>query len=326
MGSNLIRVVFKNRCRLTSINSSVFFGCPFLTSVKFHSNLMGLSNDAFYHCSSLSKIKFSRKSRNVTIGNSCFSKCNFEVLEINNSIGYIKSNAFSNCPNLREIRFNYLPLVDGSVFFECSNVIKITISNINDFKKQYFDLMFSDVRKNIKEVVSLPDSNPESLFSNCNNLESAAIYESVISASLFENCTSLKTVRFNMDGITVNERAFYNCINLDRRILKNISSIGNLAFYRCRFFHSLIIPDKIKHIGSKAFHETGIKNIHYCSIGFSCSEDAFDSGSKAYVTDEFGDSKLCELETSKINKSACNIIRPTSFDLVPLRVAHFRRR
>lgn len=314
MYSNVMTAIFDDSCSASSTGIYVFLGCKNLKSVTLHSRIEVLETQMFGSCYNLCQINFHPNMQKLTIGDKCFYQTSIERFEFNSSLNKISANAFLNCLNLREIIINSIPSkVEGGIFYQCSNLKKIVVHNIEPLKVENLKRLILDINNQIKEIISYSSYHPDSLFANFISLESVFINSSTISNSLFENCTSLRTVHFQNANVSVGIKSFYNCRNFDHSILRNISSIGDFAFYGCRFPYSIIIPKNIVRIGSFAFSNSGIIMINYCSENILCKTDSFDSNAKAFVTEIYNESQFCSLETMRIDKSICHIPHQTNF-------------
>ena len=92
-----------------------------------------------------------------------------------------------------------------------------------------------------------------------------------IGASAFENCSNLEECRlFDISNIINNiaDYAFKNCQKLYEIQLEKsmIETIGVQAFYNCSSLVTIKFPTSIKNIGSNAFLETQLTNIHFLNV------------------------------------------------------------
>lgn len=90
---------------------------------------------------------------------------------------------------------------------------------------------------------------------NCENLETVIFSDTVKSVSgVFKNCTSLTSIEFGENLITLGDYSFRNCTALQSvKIPENVETIGESAFRNCTALADIKIESKIAQIGYYAF-------------------------------------------------------------------------
>ncbi|MBR1408993.1 MAG: leucine-rich repeat protein [Clostridia bacterium] len=74
--------------------------------------------------------------------------------------------------------------------------------------------------------------------------------------STFEDCTSLRTIKFPAGFKRLGTQAFWKCTHLENVILpETLESIGDNVFYKCESLNEINFPDNIAYIGSNTFNE-----------------------------------------------------------------------
>ncbi len=174
-----------------------FEGCTSLNSISVPSATK-IGARAFYNCSSLKSISAPKAD-------------------------YLGASAFSNCtklntaylPNLKEIKnsnwyiYKHKSSYEIGAFENCSNLKKVTISNVLKIGKRAF--------VNCKNLIGINMKNTEIIgekaFYNCNGLKSISIPQKVKSIQIraFMNCKNLKTINIRTKILSgVKEYAFSN--------------------------------------------------------------------------------------------------------------------
>ena len=93
-------------------------------------------------------------------------------------------------------------------------------------------------------------------FAGCNNLESIAIPDSVLSIDdyAFASCTSLTDIKFPDSVEYIGGNAFESCTSLKSIVIPNsVTLIGDHAFNLCENLKYITVPASVKKIGEKAF-------------------------------------------------------------------------
>ena len=121
--------------------------------------------------------------------------------------------------------------------------------------------------------ITIPDSVTsigEGAFTDCTNLETITIpknakFDSTYGGT-FNNCTSLKNVKFSIGIEKIPAFLFDNSPNLNSltsiTIPDSVTSIGNCSFRGCTGLTSITIPDSVTSIGDSAFSRcTGLTSI-----------------------------------------------------------------
>ena len=215
---------------VTTIGSNAFNGCNSLESIIIPNSVTTIDKQAFAYCKSLTNINIPNSV--TTIGDGAFWCCSFESFIIPNSVTIIGESAFAYCQSLTNITMpNSITTINKKAFEGCESLANITIP--------------SSVTKITSEI-----------FSGCTSLTSISIPNSVtiIERSAFRGCTSLKNVIFPNSLVYIDENAFYDCSSLANIIIPNsVTTIGNSVFYRCTSLTNITIPSSVTKIGNSVF-------------------------------------------------------------------------
>ena len=279
-----------------SIGSSAFYGCSSLKHLN--SNTDGVFNiptgvteiaaSSFRGCSLATK--FTMSDDIVNIANYAFANCplveyfNSDIqylLNIPSSCTKIGSYAFNNLGLIKEIKApNTLTDISTYSFEGCNSTETITVPfiGITINSTSEFSVIFGSVPASLKNInITLDKTIPLNAFRNLSNVESITIPSNTISigSSSFDNCSSLKRLNSNVDGVfnipttitDISDYAFRGCVMATTITLSNdIEFIRTYAFSGCSLvskFNSstegnLIIPTSCTSIGSYAFQNMAL--------------------------------------------------------------------
>ena len=244
------------------------------------------------------------------IGERIFYKSKITFFSVPSNTTQINSIAFLDCP-LREIVIpaNSKLKKIGSNAFSCSNIESISMpSSISEFEENWCRdthnlkniTIFQCEQQNIMyfdDKFIFQKSNPQSdifdiLIFARRDIQTALIPSFIkkISSCAFENCTSLKEIKFSENSelqecgyrafyssliksisipphlTKIGEECFYSCYHLETiKIAENseLKTICEDSFNRCKNLTNFEIPEKceLQKIGARAFYGTSIKEI-----------------------------------------------------------------
>ena len=245
---------------VTSVGSTVFYGCEKLTKVEFPDSITSIGKGAFYN-SGLTNVLIPKNV--VNIGESAFRHCEaLSSAEI--SAVSIGEYAFANCDNLEEITFSdSVSSVDSSAFFDCKGLKNVTIpSNI----KSIGEFMFFRCT-NLKQVIINDGVKTigHSAFANT-GLTDVIIPKSVdkVGDDAFRDCLDLKSA--SISAATIDDYAFRRCKNLSNLLLSNnVQSIGSNVFADCTSLTDVTIPGSLTISEGWVFRNcTSLKTVKLC--------------------------------------------------------------
>ena len=272
--------------QITNIGETAFEGCSGITSLTIGKSMDSIGNGAFIHCSSLSSLFFNADSC-VYMGDesfyydynyyNVFTQSGLSNLIIGNNVKSIPANAFSGCTSLSGMLSipNSIRTIGARAFKGCSALIgqiflpdSLTYVGENAFNGCSGLSGTITIPKKVVYLGSGAFSFASALLFNADscvsasgafgNLTSLQIGENVkyIPPYTFSNKTGLTGTLIIPDSvITIGERAFTGCNNIDTLIIGNsVTSVGQYAFNGCTGLDSLVIGNAISTIGQYAFY------------------------------------------------------------------------
>lgn len=230
---------------VTSIITSAFNSCRYLTSLTIPDSVTSLGTHVFYRCEKLKSIKIPEGVTEIGI-NTFYNCCSLTTIEIPDSVTSIEDYAFAYCFALKSITIPDSVINIGDCVFQSCPITSITIP----------DSMASMGRL---------------VFDGCCFLTSINVSENS------ENYSSIDGVLFNKDKTkliqyplgktgteyiipdsvtSIEDWAFLMCPDLTTIVIpNNVKSIGRHTFEYCESLTSIEIPDSVTDIGIGAFFE-----------------------------------------------------------------------
>lgn len=232
---------------LTTIPDEAFYFCPNLKSVSLPTSLKSIGNSAFARCEVLEGIvipegvttigdkAFSANSLAAppfsdstmafvklpstlkSIGEDAFECCNFNTINIPQSVTTIGSYAFEGCPNLTSIDIPQgVKKLERCTFFDCKSLKSVTLHE----GLQRFDY---------------------GVFHSCENLKTINIPKSLtnIGEEAFKGCSSLAVINLSESVDTICKNAFYGSGIKSLYIPKSVKSIGECITGSCNQLASI---------------------------------------------------------------------------------------
>lgn len=156
---------------ITIINTSAFYSCAGIKSIKLHNGIKEIRNDAFQGCRSLRLIQLPDNMK--VISQSLFMNCSqLKYVVFPKTLTTIRSYAFYNCPELEEIRLpNGVEKIENNAFTNCRGLRSIRLPNT---------------------LILIEDG----AFMGCSSLQGIVIPDSVqsIGTNAFQACQGLKSI------------------------------------------------------------------------------------------------------------------------------------
>jgi hypothetical protein len=199
-----------------------FNSCTELLKVELNENVTYIGAFAFYKCSKLEN--FTPRTLNVSyLYGSTFRECtslagSFDMPNCIKIVGM----AFLNCAKIESVSAANVTDVGESSFSGCSRLSNVSFPKITSIANSAFSRCASLsnesldglLHKNIKQLGSNAIDNQEWLFSECSAITGPVVWDfpslttNVVAKGMFNNCTSLKEVRFVTDVARIKDWAF----------------------------------------------------------------------------------------------------------------------
>ena len=294
-GLNVEKVVLPDSIK--EINGHAFENNKRLKEVVMPSSLEILGSQAFKNCTSLEKIDIPVGVKEIQY--STFEGAtSLQEVSFNNQEIIIGGYAFTNASSLRKLN-NLNPTEIHAYAFQNTSLEDIVLPNgIEEIPAGVFQgtkLTSLDIPASVKKIsesafegssilkVTLHDGLEEiseSAFQG-SGLTSITIPDTVtkISAHVFQDCTSLKSVKLSKNIKEIKSGTFRNTAIEEIDIPTGVTKIGERAFRNCRNLKKVTVPSTLGSIGDSAFRECPrLREITipgYCSVGKKAFEDSF---------------------------------------------------
>ncbi len=222
-----------------SIGDYAFDNCDSLTSVTIGDGVTSIGYAAFYDCNSLTSVTIGDGV--TSIGSSAFSSCDsLTSITIGNGVTNIGSYAFSYCDSLISITIpDSVTNIGSYALHDCLSLTSITLPFVGSSRtaSDTYDAVFGYIFG-------------DSPFSDRGIYQ----YYNSNSSNRYDIPSSLKTVTIT-DATQIPYGAFYGCKNFTNITIPNsVTSVGSISFKGCASLTSITIPDGVTSIGNSAFY------------------------------------------------------------------------
>lgn len=244
---------------LETIRAQAFYGCPVLESVDIPDSVEIMEESAFAFCESLALVRLPEKMKSIydetfynckslktikipdsvwRVGVSAFYGSGLESIEFGKSLQIIYRGAFENCVGLKQVLFpESVTEIRAGAFMGCTGLKCVLLP------------------KNLKVL-------HDDVFDGCTGLKKCA-YPSTVQ-NPFSN--AWRTIAYQPEGAVIENGFVYseNYAHLyfaptlysgSYEIADGCMTIGDNAFYDCRYLTSVKMPETIKNIGTSSFED-----------------------------------------------------------------------
>ena len=283
---------------VTKIEECAFEGCSNLAELTIPPNVTTISSGAFNKCTSLTELII---PNTVTSCTCSFASCsNLVSLNLPDSMTRLNGQCFSQCTKLKRINSNVdgvynIPNVSSlglSAFNSCKEAVDITISNNATFTDGHVFAGCSKLKRinsNIDGVYNIPSIITilyENTFGGCTQLEAIYMSDNItkIEGSCFSQCTKLKRINSNVDGVYnipsattyIGNMCFRSTLVENVSIPNGLITLGYSAFSGCSHLTDIILPEGVTTININTFDSCSSMTIaELPSTITSIGKDAF---------------------------------------------------
>ena len=276
-----------------NVDNYAFDGCTKITTVVLPKSLTRIGYSAFADCTAIEKVYFSGTEavwNEINAGDentpltSCeniiyniegyFGDDSYYVMNGNSIILYLGNSSELNIPSklggktVTTIGFGVfegnetiekvvlpdtITAISNSAFLNCVNLSDVTLpGNLKTLGAG----AFSGCKK-IEKII-LPDTLTvleTGVFKDCTALKNIKLSDNLVSIGVltFENCSNLKRIELPDTLKTIGGSAFYNT-GLEYVIFPNsVTTIDELAFYKCKSLKNISFGNSLKTIKTSAF-------------------------------------------------------------------------
>lgn len=281
--TGLINILIPETIRI--INEAAFSQCKQVQRIDICYPVI-INSSAFAWTTG--KVYINSNLPNNDFQNGTFRNSQISKLIVGDDVEIIGDYAFSQCPNLSEIKFasnGKLHTIGVANFFQSA----ITTFEIPESLQTWGEYAFTEcnslktitgrtthfqVIDNVLMYITGGD-NKIILYPPGRNNETYTIpnYIKIIGNSAFRNCNNLKTVVFpeysyiHYNVSEIGEMAFYNCKNLESVPYFEktmVASISRSAFCGCESLESITLPPTVETIAESAFSNCSSLTSIYC--------------------------------------------------------------
>ena len=273
---NLADITIPNS--VTSIGESAFEGCIGLTEINIPDNVTSIGEEAFYECSGLTGTLTIPDSV-TSIGVGAFYGCSglTGTLTIPGSVASIGSLAFENCVGLKNLTIEKGVMAIGEEAFVGCSGLTGTLT-IPDSVTSMGEFAFSGC-SGLTGTLTIQGSVGDSAFAGCTGLTEIQLSAGLVyGRSAFEGCTGVDTVHLTGNGEMADYRdyqitGYYSSYALWYYLAptagvltvvidEGVTTISDLAFYKCKNPINVIIGDSVTSIGRDAFRDcSGLREL-----------------------------------------------------------------
>lgn len=264
---------------VTKIDYIAFLGCSGLTSITIPNSVTTLKSCIFRDCANLKNVTLPGSI--TTINNQMFFNCpSLETINLGEGLTTIDNEAFYGCTSLKAVNLPTTLQSIGARAFKNSGLTSLTLPQTRtlSINNEAFSYCDSLTTVTIPKNVTCPNGN---CFTYCSSLTNVNYEGTNVFDRMFGYCSALTNVNFSDDVKTIGNFAFRVTGVQSITIGKNITGIGEAAFYECRSLNTLQFEPRESNvgIGDNAFAYCGLTTLTIPER-VSCSRRSFNGCSQ----------------------------------------------
>ncbi len=266
--SKITTVIFKGAFKGLTVGAYAFQNCG-ISSIEFPDGTLGIAQYALSGCSKLTNLKYSAEVPLGTLFDTSEPETGaWYAVEQNGSTYYI--------PNVLELVSvsNTADTICDYAFVNCAHVLSFNLALpvATNSEKKYTKTIGKYAFAMLSEYATQNSTAPSISLAKVENIGYYAFAGSKLTSVNFEELRSLGTAAFkgsylvsvdfnNTPLDSISASCFENCAELTSVKYGNVKYIEQYAFYNCKAYTTISASDnanKIKTIGMYAYSETGL--------------------------------------------------------------------
>lgn len=259
---------------LISIGVNAFNSCINLRNMAIPEGVTEISAGAFAECSNLKTVTISNGTE--TISSSAFANTAITSLELPDSLRTIGNYAFSDCNGMTEIAIpNNVETIGDSAFYGCNGVSDIIIpDSVSNIGQQPFGGISNLTSITMPGIKTLEEVCGTTYISGNNtwielpdSLTTVIINSGEVVKTFARGCKNIRNVTIGKNVSSIGEKAFYDCTGLQNMQIEcALTSLPKDMFYNCNSLKSVSLPESIETISAEDFEKCNrLKDVYYDS-------------------------------------------------------------